>query len=96
MKRILTIFAALLLYWSSAAQTIESISLRINQVVDMKTNELSGGDGSYISYSNGSAEVGFYPGTKIINQTSLERNYFERECSVSDFRIDRKEGTDSE
>ena len=90
MKRILVIFAALLLYWSSAAQNIESISLRINQVVDMKTNELSGGDGSYISYSNGSAEVGFYPGTKIINQTSLDRNYFERECSVSDFRIDRK------
>lgn len=90
MKRILTIFAALLLYWSSAAQNIESISLRINQVVDMKTKELSGGDGSYISYSNGSAEVGFYPGTKIINQTSLDRKYFERECSVSDFRIDRK------
>ena len=54
MKRILTIFAALLLYWSSAAQTIESISQRINQVVDMKTIELSGGDGSYISYCNGS------------------------------------------
>lgn len=91
MKRILTIIAALFAAaMCMSAQDIEFLSLRINQVVDMKTSELSGGDGSYISYSNGSAEVGFYSGTKIINQTSLDRKYFERECSVSDFRIDRK------
>lgn len=90
MKRILAIFPVLLLYWSSAAQNIESISLRIDQVINLKTNELSGGDGSYISYRKGSAKVRFYPETKIINRTALDRNYFEREGSVSDFRIDRK------
>ena len=90
MKRILAIFHVLLLYWSSAAQNIESISLRIDQVINLKTNELSGGDGSYISYRKGSAKVRFYPETKIINRTALDRNYFEREGSVSDFRIDRK------
>lgn len=90
MKRILVISAALLLYWSSVAQNIESISLRIDQVINLKTNELSGGDGSYISYRKGSAKVRFYPETKIINRTALDRNYFEREGSVPDFRIDRK------
>ena len=90
MKRILSIFSVLLLYWSSAAQTIESISLRIDQVINLKTNELSGGDDSYISYRKGSAKVRFYPETKIINSMPLDSNYFERECSVSDFRIDRK------
>ena len=90
MKRILAIFSVLLLYWNSAAQKIESITLRIDQVLNLKTNELSGGDGSWISYSKGSAEVRFYPETKIINRTALDRNYFEREGSVSDYRIDRK------
>ena len=90
MKRILVIFAALLLYWSSAAQNIESITLRIDQVLNLKTNELSGGDGSYISYRNGSAKVRFYPETKIIDRTALDRNYIEREGSVSDFKVDRK------
>ena len=90
MKRILVIFAALLLYWSSAAQDIESITLRIDQVLNLKTNELSGGDGSWISYSKGSAKVRFYPETKIINRTALDRNYIEREGSVSDFMVDRK------
>ena len=90
MKRILAIFPILLLYWSSAAQNIESISLRIDQVINLKTNELSGGDDSYISCRKGSAKVRFYPETKIINRTALDRNYFEREGSVPDFRIDRK------
>ena len=90
MKRILAIFSVLLLYWNSAAQNIESITLRIDQVLNLKTNELSGGDDSYISYSKGSAKVRFYPETKIINRTALDRNYFEREGSVSDYRIDRK------
>lgn len=79
MKRILAIFPILLLYWSSVAQNIESISLRIDQVINLKTNELSGGDDSYISYRKGSAKVRFYPETKIINRTALDRNYFERE-----------------
>ena len=90
MKRILATFPILLLYWSSAAQNIESISLRIDQVINLKTNELSGGDDSYISYRKGSAVVRFYPETKIINRTALDRNYLEREGSVSDYRIDRK------
>ena len=90
MKRILAIFPILLLYWSSVAQNIESISLRIDQVINLKTNELSGGDDSYISYSKGSAKVRFYPETKIINRTALDRNYIEREGSVSDFKVDRK------
>ena len=90
MKRILAIFSVLLLYWNSAAQNIESITLRIDQVLNLKTNELSGGDGSYISYRNGSAKVRFYPETKIINRTALDRNYIEREGSVSDFMVDRK------
>ena len=90
MKRILAIFPVLLLYWSSVAQNIESISLRIDQVINLKTNELSGGDDSYISYRKGSAKVRFYPETKIINRTALDRNYFEREGFVSDYRIDRK------
>ena len=90
MKRILAIFSVLLLYWNSAAQNIESITLRIDQVLNLKTNELSGGDGSYISYSKGSAKVRFYPETKIINRTALDRNYFEREGFVSDYSIDRK------
>ena len=90
MKRILVIFAALLLYWSSVAQNIESITLRIDQVINLKTNELSGGDGSYISYRKGLAKVRFYPETKIIDRTALDRNYIEREGSVSDYRIDRK------
>ena len=90
MKRILAIFSVLLLYWNSAAQNIESITLRIDQVLNLKTKELSGGDGSYISYSKGSAEVRFYPETKIINRTALDRNYIEREGSVSDFMVDRK------
>ena len=38
---------------------------------DLKTNELSGGDGSYISYSKGSAKVRFYPETKIIDRTAI-------------------------
>ena len=90
MKPILAIFPILLLYWNSAAQNIESITLRIDQVLNLKTNELSGGDGSYISYSKGSAEVRFYPETKIIDRTALDRNYIEREGSVSDFKVDRK------
>ena len=76
MNRILSIFSVLLLYWSSVAQNIESISLRIDQVINLRTNELSGGDGSYISYSKGSAKVRFYPETKIINRTAQDRNYF--------------------
>ena len=90
MKRILAIFSVLLLYWNSAAQNIESITLRIDQVLNLKTNELSGGDGSYISFSKGSAKVRFYPETKIIDRTALDRNYIEREGSVSDFMVDRK------
>ena len=90
MKRILAIFPILLLYWSSVAQNIESISLRIDQVINLKTNELSGGDDSYISYSKGSAKVRFYPETKIIDRTALDRNYIERKGSVSDFMVDRK------
>ncbi len=90
MKRILAIFPVLLLYWSSAAQNIESITLRIDQVLNLKTNELSGGDGSYISYSKGPAKVRFYPETKIIDRTALDRNYIEREGSASDFMVDRK------
>lgn len=90
MKRILAIFSVLLLYWNSAAQNIESITLRIDQVLNLKTNELSGGDGSWISYSKGSAKVRFYPETKIIARTALDRNYIERESSVSDFMVDRK------
>ena len=90
MKRILAIFPVLLICWSSYAQNIESITLRIDQVLNLKTNELSGGDGSWISYSKGSAKVRFYPETKIINRTALDRNYIEREGSVSDFMVDRK------
>lgn len=90
MKRILAIVLVLLLYWNSAAQNIESITLRIDQALNLKTNELSGGDGSYISYSKGSAKVRFYPETKIIDRTALDRNYIEREGSVSDFMVDRK------
>ena len=82
MKRILVIFAALLLYWSSAAQNIESISLRIDQVINLKTNELSGGDDSYISYRKGSAKVRFYPETTFCssNVLSLQGYGYNRAC----------------
>ena len=53
-------------------------------------NELIGGNDSYIACHNGTAKVRFAPEAKIINRKALERNYFEREYSISDFKIDRK------
>ena len=90
MKRIVCIFIAILFCWSTYAQNIESISLRIDQVQSLKTNELIGGNDSYIACRNGTAKVRFAPEAKIINRKALERNYFEREYSISDFKIDRK------
>ena len=90
MNRIVCIFIAILFCWSTYAQNIESISLRIDQVQSLKTNELIGGNDSYIACHNGTAKVRFAPEAKIINRKALERNYFEREYSISDFKIDRK------
>ena len=90
MKRIVCIIVAILFCWSTYAQNIESISLRIDQVQSLKTNESIGGYDSYIACHNGTAKVRFAPEAKIINRKALERNYFEREYSISDFKIDRK------
>ena len=69
---------------------IENRSGSESKVQSLKTNELIGGNDSYIACHNGTAKVRFAPEAKIINRKALERNYFEREYSISDFKIDRK------